>query len=283
MIQNSYDNSPTLYLVPTPIGNFSDMTLRGIEVLKSVDYILCEDTRTSTPLLKHYEISKPLISCHEFNEEKIEGKILSLLKDGKNLALITDQGSPVINDPGYIISKFAIQNGFNVVGLPGATAIVPALMMSGLNPNRFLYYGFLNVHHGKRVDELKSIANYPFSIIFYEAPHRIIDTLNDMKEVLGDREIAVAREISKIHEEVVRGKISEVLENLPTIKGEYVIICSGNYEKEDYSSLSIYDHVLLYLNDMKEMDAIKKVAKERGVPKSVVYKEYTSKKRGEER
>lgn len=283
MIQNSYDNSPTLYLVPTPIGNFSDMTLRGIEVLKSVDYILCEDTRTSTPLLKHYEISKPLISCHEFNEEKIEGKILSLLKDGKNLALITDQGSPVINDPGYIISKFAIQNGFNVVGLPGATAFVPALMMSGLNPNRFLYYGFLNVHHGKRVDELKSIANYPFSIIFYEAPHRIIDTLNDMKEVLGDREIAVAREISKIHEEVVRGKISEVLENLPTIKGEYVIICSGNYEKEDYSSLSIYDHVMLYLNDMKEMDAIKKVAKERGVPKSVVYKEYTSKKRGEER
>ena len=283
MIQNSYDNSPTLYLVPTPIGNFSDMTLRGIEVLKSVDYILCEDTRTSTPLLKHYEISKPLISCHEFNEEKIEGKILSLLKDGKNLALITDQGSPVINDPGYIISKFAIQNGFNVVGLPGATAFVPALMMSGLNPNRFLYYGFLNVHHGKRVDELKSIANYPFSIIFYEAPHRIIDTLNDMKEVLGDREIAVAREISKIHEEVVRGKILEVLENLPTIKGEYVIICSGNYEKEDYSSLSIYDHVLLYLNDMKEMDAIKKVAKERGVPKSVVYKEYTSKKRGEER
>ena len=280
-MQNSYDNSPSLYLVPTPIGNFSDMTERGIEILKFCDYILCEDTRTSSVLLKHFDINKPLISCHEFNENKVKDKILNLLKDGKNLALITDQGSPVINDPGYVVSKYVIDNGYNVIGLPGATAFAPALMMSGLNPNRFLYYGFLNIHHNKRIDELKSLKNLPFTIIFYEAPHRIIDMLNDLKEIFGDRNICIAREISKIHEEVLRGSISEVTSKLSTLKGEYVIIVDGNYEIHDYSSLSVYEHVKLYLSDMKEMDAIKKVAKERGVPKSVIYKEYMDVKKGD--
>ncbi len=280
MMQNSYDDSPTLYLVPTPIGNFSDMTLRAIDILKSVNYILCEDTRTSSILLKHFDINKPLISCHEFNEDKIKEKVLNLLRDGNNLALITDQGSPVINDPGYVVSKFVIQNGFNVVGLPGATAFVPALMMSGLNPNRFLYYGFLNVHHKKRVEELNFLKNLPYTIIFYEAPHRVLDMLKDLFDVFGDRNISIAREISKVHEEVVRDSLSNVLNNLPNIKGEYVIIVDGNYDTVDFSSLSIYDHVKLYLTDLSEMDAIKKVAKERNLPKSVVYKEYMEVKKG---
>lgn len=280
MIQNSYDDSPTLYLVPTPIGNFSDMTLRAIDILRSVNYILCEDTRTSSILLKHFDINKPLISCHEFNEDKIKEKVLNLLRDGNNLALITDQGSPVINDPGYVVSKFVIQNGFNVVGLPGATAFVPALMMSGLNPNRFLYYGFLNVHHKKRVEELNLLKNLPYTIIFYEAPHRVLDMLKDLFDVFGDRNISIAREISKVHEEVVRDSLSNILNNLPNIKGEYVIIVDGNYDTVDFSSLSIYDHVKLYLTDLSEMDAIKKVAKERNLPKSVVYKEYMEVKKG---
>ncbi len=280
MMQNSYDDSPTLYLVPTPIGNFSDMTLRAIDILKSVNYILCEDTRTSSILLKHFDINKPLISCHEFNEDKIKEKVLNLLRDGNNLALITDQGSPVINDPGYVVSKFVIQNGFNVVGLPGATAFVPALMMSGLNPNRFLYYGFLNVHHKKRVEELNFLKNLPYTIIFYEAPHRVLDMLKDLFDVFGDRNISIAREISKVHEEVVRDSLLNVLNNLPNIKGEYVIIVDGNYDTVDFSSLSIYDHVKLYLTDLSEMDAIKKVAKERNLPKSVVYKEYMEVKKG---
>lgn len=280
MMQNSYDDSSTLYLVPTPIGNFSDMTLRAIDILKSVNYILCEDTRTSSILLKHFDINKPLISCHEFNEDKIKEKVLNLLRDGNNLALITDQGSPVINDPGYVVSKFVIQNGFNVVGLPGATAFVPALMMSGLNPNRFLYYGFLNVHHKKRVEELNFLKNLPYTIIFYEAPHRVLDMLKDLFDVFGDRNISIAREISKVHEEVVRDSLSNVLNNLPNIKGEYVIIVDGNYDTVDFSSLSIYDHVKLYLTDLSEMDAIKKVAKERNLPKSVVYKEYMEVKKG---
>ncbi len=280
-MQNSYDNSPSLYLVPTPIGNSGDMTLRAIEVLKMVDFILCEDTRTSSVILKKYDISKKLISCHEFNEDKIKEKVLSLLKNGNNLALITDQGSPVINDPGYIVSKFVIENNYNVIGLPGATAFVPALMMSGLNPNRFLYYGFLNVHQNKRNNELKSLKDLPYTLIFYEAPHRLLDMLNSLLDVFGDREIAICREISKVYEEVIRGKISTCLKNINVIKGEYVIIVDGNYDKIDYSSMTIFEHVSIYLDEMKEMDAIKKVSKERNVPKSVVYKEYMGIKKGE--
>ena len=157
---------------------------------------------------------------------------------------------------------------------------VPALMMSGLNPNRFLYYGFLNVHHKKRVEELNFLKNLPYTIIFYEAPHRVLDMLKDLFDVFGDRNISIAREISKVHEEVVRDSLSNVLNNLPNIKGEYVIIVDGNYDTVDFSSLSIYDHVKLYLTDLSEMDAIKKVAKERNLPKSVVYKEYMEVKKG---
>lgn len=277
-MQKSYDNSPTLYLVPTPIGNLEDMTKRAISILSFVDFILCEDTRTSSFLLKHYHISKKLVSCHEFNEEKIKEFVVDELKSGKNIALITDQGSPVISDPGYLLCKFVIQNGYNVVGLPGATAFVPALISSGINANHFLYYGFLNTKDSKQKNELESLKKFPFTLIFYEAPHRIIKTLSNMLEIFGNRYVSISREISKVHEEIVRGTISSCLQEMKVIKGEYVIVVSG-CEKESYSDLSILSHIELYLADgLHEMDAIKKVAKERGIAKSIIYKEYLKEK-----
>ena len=278
MIQKSYDNSPSLYLVPTPIGNMEDMTFRAISVLNEVDLILCEDTRNSGVLLKHFDINKKLLSCHEHNESKIKEKILKYLKNGKNIALITDQGTPIISDPGYVLSKFVIDNGFNVISLPGATAFVPALTSSGLAPQPFLFYGFLNTKKSKMIEELNGMRNYKFSIIFYEAPHRIKDTLEVIKENLGDREVSINREISKLHEEVFRGKISEFIDSYDNIRGEFVIVLSGNTDNVDYSNLDVVSHVKLYLDEMSEMEAIKKVAKERNVNKSVVYKEYHNNK-----
>ena len=177
MIQKSYDNKASLYLVPTPIGNLEDITFRAISVLKSVDIILCEDTRESTKLLKHYDINKKLIACHEFNEDTILDKVKNILDSGKNIALISDQGSPIISDPGFILARYLINNGYNVISLPGPTAFVPAISSSGLNPSPFIYYGFLNSKKSKREIELKKLVNYPYSIIFYEAPHRLNSTL----------------------------------------------------------------------------------------------------------
>ncbi len=279
MVQKSYDNSPTLYLIPTPIGNMEDITLRALSLLKSVDLILCEDTRTSSQLLKKYNINKKLVSCHEFNENKIKEYVVQELKKNKNIGLITDQGSPIISDPGYIVCNYVIQNGFNVVGLPGATAFVPALISSGINASHFLYYGFLSNKNSKQIQELQSLKNYPYTIIFYEAPHRIIKTLNNILEIFGDRYVSISREISKIHEEEIRGNISQCLTKMNVIKGEYVIVIEGTSIENDYSNISIKKHVELYLNDnMSEMEAIKIVAKERKVPKSIIYKEYIQSK-----
>ena len=278
-MQYSYDSTPTLYLVPTPIGNLDDITKRSLDTLISVDMILCEDTRTTSQLLNKYKIKNKLISCHKFNEEKIKENIIEKLKLGMNLALVTDQGSPIISDPGYIIADYVIKNGFNVVALPGATAFTPALMTSGLSADHFLYYGFLNNKESKRKKELESLKDIEFTMIFYEAPHRIEKTLKDMLEIFGNRNISIAREISKIHEEILRGTISECLDALKTIKGEFVIVVEGNKEKTNYNVLSIYEHVKLYVKDnIKEMDAIKKVAKERNIPKSDIYIKYISEK-----
>lgn len=277
-MQKSYDNSPTLYLVPTPIGNLDDITKRALDVLVSVDFILCEDTRTTYQLLKNYNIEKKLVSCHEFNEDKVKDFVVNELKKGKNVALIADQGSPIISDPGYIMCRYIIENGYNVVGLPGATAFVPALISSGICANHFLYYGFLNAKDGKQKSELESLKNYPFTLIFYEAPHRIIKTLTNMLEVLGNRYVSISREISKIHEEIIRGKLEDALKEMKIIKGEYVIVVEG-CKKISYDELSVIEHIKLYLLDgMREMDAIKMVAKERGVAKSIIYKEYLREK-----
>lgn len=275
MIQKSYDDTASLYLIPTPIGNIDDITVRALNTLNSVDEILCEDTRTTGILLKRYNINKKLVSCHEYNEEKMIDYVISKLKDGYNLGLVTDQGSPIISDPGFVVARGVIEAGFNVISLPGATAFVPVLSSSGIEPSPFLFYGFLNAKKSKQIEELKSLKSYKYTFIIYEAVHRIKNTLENMLDILGDRNICIGREISKIHEEYVRGKISELLPLVDIMKGEFVIVVEGNKEKTDYSNLDIISHVNLYLEDgMKEMDAIKLVAKERKVAKSIIYSEY---------
>lgn len=275
MNQKSYDDSASLYLIPTPIGNLDDITIRALKTLESVDFILCEDTRETGKLLSKYNIKKKLVSCHEYNEESVRNYVVSELKNGLNIGLVTDQGTPIISDPGYIVAKEVIKCGFNVVSLPGATAFVPALTMSGIVPSPFLFYGFLNAKDSKKKKELQSLKGLKYAIIFYEAPHRLKDTLKSMLDVFGDRNIAISREISKIHEEVLRDKISNLLDVADSLKGEFVLVVEGNHDVIDYSHMSIVEHVNLYVEDgMSEKDAIKLVAKEREVAKSIVYKEY---------
>jgi len=279
MIQKSYDDSASLYLIPTPIGNLEDITIRSLNTLKTVDVILCEDTRDTGLLLKNYDIKKRLISCHEYNEREIIDSVVTLLKDGKNIGLVTDQGTPIISDPGYIVARGVIDAGFNVISLPGATAFVPALTVSGLEPSPFLFYGFLNPKSSKQKKELIDLKNVKCSMIFYESVHRIKETLENMLEVFGDRRICICREISKIHEEVSRGKIADLLEFVDSMKGEFVIVVEGDKTVIDYSGLDIIDHVKMYCDDgMSEKDAIKLVAKERNVAKSIVYSEYHNRK-----
>lgn len=278
MIQKSYDNSPSLYLIPTPIGNVDDITIRALDTLRFVDELLCEDTRTTAILLKQYDIKNKLTSCHEYNESKIIDYVLSKLGQGLNMGLVTDQGSPIISDPGFVLSRAVIDAGYNVISLPGSTAFVPALSSSGIDPSPFLFYGFLNSKKNKQISELKDLENIKFSIIFYESVHRIKSTLKNMLDILGDRYICIGREISKVFEEYSRGKISELIELVDNMKGEFVIVVEGNKNTIDYSHLDIVEHVSLYLDDMSEMDAIKRVAKERNVSKSVIYSEYHKRK-----
>ena len=275
MRQKSYDNSSSLYLIPTPVGNMEDITLRSINTLKMVDLLLCEDTRITGELLSKLEIKKKLIHSDDHTEDGLKEMVVEKLKEGLNIGLVTDRGTPIISDPGYRIVEYVSRCGFNVISLPGPTAFVPALTASGINPQPFLFYGFLNSKESKREKELESLKKLPYTIILYEAPHRIKDMLESLLKVFGDRKIALNREISKKYEEIIRGTISEVLEVVDELKGEMVVVVEGNTEDEDYSTMTIMEHINLYLEDgLSEKEAIKKVAVERGVPKSVIYKEY---------
>lgn len=276
MSQKSYDNTPTLYLIPTPIGNMEDITIRAINTLKLVDVIFCEDTRVTGQLLSYYNINKKLISSHNFNESKNISKLLEYLNNGLNIGLVSDRGTPIISDPGFELARSAIDSGYNVVSLPGATALIPALTSSGINPKPFYYYGFLSNKDSARKKELESLKNMSATLVIYEAPHRIKKTLNDLGNILGNnRKISISREISKKYEEIYRGTIWEIIEQENEYKGELVIVVEGNHEKQEYNNISIVEHVDLYLNDgYSVMDAIKTVAKERGVKKSDVYNSY---------
>ena len=275
MRQKSYDGTNSLYLIPTPVGNMDDITKRALDTLKMVDLILCEDTRVTSELLRKFNIKKKLIHCDDHNENDLKQKILEKLNDGLNIGLVTDRGTPIISDPGYKIVQFISKNGYNVISLPGPTAFVPALTMSGINPAPFLFYGFLNSKESRRVKELESLKKIPYTIILYEAPHRIHDMLKSLLQVFGNRRIALCREISKKYEEVIRGTLEEVLEIADTLKGEMVVVVEGNLQQEDFSTMTILEHINLYLEDgMTEKEAIKKVAVERDVPKSVIYREY---------
>lgn len=275
MSQKSYNNIPTVYIIPTPIGNMEDITLRAINTLKQVEVIFCEDTRVTSLLLNHFEIKKKLISSHKFNEDKNDNKLLDYLNDGKDVGIVTDRGTPIISDPGFELVKVAIENNFNVVSLPGPTAFVPALTVSGLSPQPFLFYGFLINKEGKRKKELELLKNHKETMIFYESPHRIIETLDNMMEILGNRNISISREISKKFEEIYRGTIEEVKPDMVDVKGELVIVVSGNTDENTYDNLSIIEHVNLYIKEgLTSKDAIKKVSQDRGMNKNEVYKEY---------
>ena len=274
MNQKSYDGSPTLYLVPTPIGNLGDFTFRAVEVLNQVEVIFSEDTRITINLLNHYDIKKKLIAFHKFNEEQKVGVVLSYLENGKSAAIVSDRGTPVLSDPGEICTKKVIEKGYNVVSLPGATAAIPAITASGLDSSKFIFYGFLNSKSSKRKKELEFLKNNKMTIIFYEAPHRIMEMLADLKEVFGDRKISISREISKKFEEIYRAKISEVMNMLTEVKGEFVIVVEGNKDVISFDDITIKEHVNMYMEDgLTEKEAIKKVAKERNMSKSDVYKE----------
>lgn len=272
MVQKSYETSKfgTLYVVPTPIGNKNDITLRAIEILKSVDYICAEDTRTSSILLKMYDINKPLKACHLFNEKKIKSKIVEELKIGKNIALISDQGTPLLSDPGYELVKEAINNEINVVALPGSSALLPALNMSGIEANKFLFYGFLNSKKSIAKKELESLKETKFTLVFYEAPHRLLSTLELMLSILGDRNISISREITKIHEEIFRGKVSEAIEIYKEVKGEIVIVVEKGSNEVDISE--ILNEVKLEIKrGLSNKDAVKLVSKKYGVSKNLLY------------
>ena len=276
MSQKSYDNSPTLYLIPTPIGNMEDITIRAVNTLKMVDVVFCEDTRVTGQLLKYLDISKKLISSHNYNESGNKEKLLEYLSNGSNVGLVSDRGTPIISDPGYELAKIAIEEGYNVVSLPGATALIPALTSSGISPMPFYYYGFLSSKESARRKELEFLKNIDATLILYEAPHRINKTLKDLGNILGNnRKISISREITKKYEEIYRGTIGELVEQNNEYKGELVVVVEGNKETTEYKSLTVEEHVNLYIEDGKSsMDAIKIVAKERGMKKSEVYDIY---------
>lgn len=273
--QKSYDGSPILYLIPTPIGNLEDMTYRAVSILKEVEVVFSEDTRVTANLFQHFDIHKKLIASHEHNEEKNITKCLEYLQSGYSVGVVSDRGTPVISDPGYALASAAIANGYHVVGLPGATALIPALIQSGLNPKPFTFYGFLNQKSGKRKTELEQLKDYPYTTIFYEAPHRIVKMLEDMLEIFGNRQISISREISKRFEEVYRGTITEVIDMVQDIKGELVVVVDGNHNVKSYDHLTIIEHVNLYIKEGKDSkEAMKLVAKQRHLSKSEVYSAY---------
>lgn len=275
MSQKSYDGTSTLYLIATPIGNMDDITYRALETLKKVEVIFSEDTRITNQLLKHFDIKKKLISNHQYNEEENKEKLLEYLKNGYDVGLVTDRGTPVISDPGYELAKYAIENGYNVVSIPGACAFVSALIVSNLDIFPFTFYGFLNSKQSKRRKELEDLKNLSPAMIFYESPHRLVETLTDMLNILGNRKCSISREITKKFEEVYRGNLDEVIEEVRDAKGEFVIVIEGNKSVNTFDNLTIIEHVNLYIKEgIDKKEAIKKVAKERQLTKNEVYMKY---------
>ncbi|KMJ56752.1 16S rRNA methyltransferase [Bacillus sp. LL01] len=285
--QNSFSNSYTqgrLYLIPTPIGNLEDITYRSLRLLKEVNFIAAEDTRNTKKLCNYFEISTPLISYHEHNKEQSGKKIIDLLKEGKDVGLVSDAGMPSISDPGYEIVVEALEEKLFVVPLPGANAALTALIASGLVSQPFYFYGFLDRQKKEKKKELERLKKLTDTFILYESPHRLKDTLSLMNEILGNRSIVVSRELTKKFEEFTRGNISEVLALYEEqgIKGECCIIIEGNreevHEEEDFwwKDLSLLEHVqqIMEKESCSSKEAIKQVSKERNLPKREVYQAF---------
>lgn len=275
--------SGILYLVATPIGNLDDITFRAINILKSVDLIAAEDTRHTLQLLNHFEIKKPLISYYK-ETEKIKAEILiNKLNEGKDIALVSDAGTPAISDPGEEVVKEAIKNGIKIVPIPGACALVNALIASGLNTREFIFLGFLPTNNKEKNEKIEEIKNENKTLIFYEAPHKIDNTLKILYQILGNRRVVLAREITKIHEEFIRGNLEELVEKEQNNKGEYVIIVEGtekiNAEKIFLNNLTLEEHYKYYeKQNLDKKEIIKKIAKDRNKNKNEIYQYFLKNK-----
>ena len=269
-LQKSYDNTPCLYIVPTPIGNLDDMTLRGKNVLSEVSAIFAEDTRVTLELLNAFNIKNKVYSCHKFSEIKNVELILSFLEKGESIALVTDRGTPLISDPGSVVVQKIIENNYNVVALPGACAFIPALNMSGLDQDKFLFYGFLPSKDSQCFTELKKINTLNFTTILYEAPHRLYKTLQNILKILGNRQISISREITKLHEEVYRGDVNGALEIYKEVKGEIVIVISKSDKEINYDIPYNEVKELIKLG-LKQNDALKYISKKYDVSKNILY------------
>ncbi len=271
----------TLYLVATPIGNLDDMTFRAVKTLTECDFIAAEDTRVTAKLLSAYEIKRPCVTYEEHSKRSAGEMILSRLKNGESCALVTDAGTPAISDPGEDLVRLCAENGINVVAVPGACAAVNALALSGLSTRRFVFEGFLEGKDGAKKERLNSLAAEDRSIIFYEAPHRLTDTLKMMSEAFGDdRKVAVCRELTKRNEEILRFTLGDAIAHFTKTepKGEFVLVVDGRKENTDafWLEMSVSEHVLYYVEKMglDKMSAVKAAAKDRGLPKNAVYKEF---------
>ncbi|MGE7624280.1 16S rRNA (cytidine(1402)-2'-O)-methyltransferase [Viridibacillus sp. NPDC096237] len=279
-----HEKASCLYLVATPIGNLEDMTMRAIRILNEADVIAAEDTRNTKKLCNYFEIATPLVSYHDHNKEYGGEKLLNYLREGKTVALVSDAGLPCISDPGADIAAKAIEEDFAVVPIPGANAAITALIASGLIPQPFFFYGFLSRQKKERKDALEKLSKRQETILFYEAPHRLKDTLKDMQATLGNRRIVLARELTKKFEEFLRGTIDEALEWAVEneIRGEFCIVLEGNINADEeeevawWDELTVVDHInkLIEGQQLSSKDAIKEVAKVRGLAKRDVYQAY---------
>lgn len=270
-----------LYLIATPIGNLKDITYRAVEILKEVDVIAAEDTRHSLKMLNYLEISKPMISYHRHNEDTKTTELIKILQEGKSIGLITDAGTPGISDPGEEVVKEAIKEQIEVIPIPGACALINALIASGLGTKEFTFYGFLPLDKKLRNEKFEDIQKQNKTIIFYEAPHRLIKTLQEMEQRLGNIEVVLAKELTKIHEKFIRGTIEKVLETLEDVKGEYIILFENHaktekqIEIENINQLRIEEQFEIYTKKgLSKKDAIKQIAKNNKVPKDTIYKKF---------
>ena len=273
--------SGILYLVATPIGNLEDITLRALRILKEVDLIAAEDTRNTLKLLNHFDISKPLVSYHRHNEEIKVDNLIEKLKNGENIAVVSDAGTPAISDPGEIIVKEAIKNNISVVPIPGACALINALIASGLDTKEFTFFGFLPLNKKLRKEKLTELKSETKTSIIYEAPHKLKNTLQDLEQFIENRKIVLARELTKIHEEFIRGTVGEIINKSDELRGEMIIVVEGAKKQDEQNNLnniSLEEHYKYYENlgfDKKEI--IKKVSKDRGVSKNEIYMHFLEK------
>ena len=267
-----------LFVVATPIGNLEDISFRAIRILKEVDLIAAEDTRHTLKLLNYYEISKPMLSYHRHNEDIKTDILINKLLEGKKIALVSDAGTPGISDPGEAIIKECISKGIKVTSIPGACAMINALICSGINTKEFCFIGFLPLNKKNRKQKLEYISQENKTLIMYEAPHKLKTTIMDLEKILGKRQIVLARELTKIHEEFIRGTANEIIEKIEMLKGEFVIIIEGCEIKEEDNKLielSLEEHFKYYEREgLDKKEIIKKIAKDRSVSKNEIYKKF---------